>query len=183
MPQNRWQEAAADLLTVIESPASGVRTREGFDHLATCYEHLGEWQEAYRYCDSAYVYALRESDERFSAQLSDFDVRYKTMEKDMQIARLEAQRSRIIIIAVSASVLLLLLTLGLWLWLRQRRYRREAQLRISTLESERARIARDLHTASVMTSWDLRYRSCPVLTCPRIPYLPVCMSCVSKPAR
>lgn len=140
-----WAQSAQDLETVLASGMSGVKTFEGFDHLATCYQHLGQWELAYRYKDSATVYARREADEQFARQLADFNVRYQTMEKDQEISRLHEQRTRIIIIVVAAALLLALLLLSLWLWRRQRRLRREARLRINTLEQERRRIAHELH--------------------------------------
>ena len=120
-------------------------TFEIFNHLAICYEHLGQWEQAYRYKDSATVYSRREADEKFAQQLADFNVRYQTMEKDMEISRLHEQHTRNIIFFTAVFLILALLLLGLWLWQRQRRKQREAQLRIDTLEEERRRIARELH--------------------------------------
>lgn len=145
MAHQQWQQAIDDFLTVLDGSAGGVQTQEFFSHLAACYAQLNQWQPAYRYKDSAAVYASRETEAQFSAQLADFNVRYQTMEKDMQISRLEAQRSRFVFLTVAGAVVLLLLLTGLWLWQRQRRFRQTARLRISTLEKERARIARELH--------------------------------------
>lgn len=140
-----WQQAAADLQTVLDSDMSGVGTYEGFSHLATCYEHLNQWQQAYRYKDSAAVCAAREAEQQYADRLAEFNARYQTMEKDLQISRLEARQQRLVAIIVAAVIVGILILLGLWLWQRQRRFRRIAQLRISTLEEERARIARELH--------------------------------------
>ncbi|MBR1415541.1 MAG: tetratricopeptide repeat protein [Prevotella sp.] len=138
----QWALAARDLETVI---GSGTMTFELFDHLAICYEHLGQWEQAYRYKDSATVYSRLEADEEFSRQLADFNVRYQTIEKDLEISRLHEERARTNIIIVAAVLILDLLLLGLWLWRRQQLQRREAQLRIDTLEQERRRIAHELH--------------------------------------
>lgn len=145
MSCSRWQMAADDFTAVLSSQMGGVKTGEFFSHLAQCYAELHQWDQAYRYKDSAAVYVARETEEQFSAQLADFNVRYHTMEKDLQISRLETQRQRFFVITVAAAVIVLLLFVGLWLWLRVRRQRREAKLHISTLEQERTRIARELH--------------------------------------
>lgn len=72
-------------------------------------------------------------------------MRYQTIEKDLEITHLHEQRTRITIITLAVFVVLALILLGLWLWQRHRHYRREAQLRIDTLETERRRIAREIH--------------------------------------
>lgn len=145
MQNEQWQKAADDLNAVLSNDMAGVRTQEGYIHLAYCYEHLGQWQQAYRFMDSARVSTLRTGEENFAQQMADFNVRYQTVEKDLEISRLHEQRTRTTIITVAIFIVLALLLLGLWLWQRHRHYRREAQLRIDTLETERRRIARELH--------------------------------------
>ena len=134
----QWQQA-------VDSETAGMRTYDAYDHLARCYEQMGHWQQACMYKDSAAVCARRMADAEFASQLAEFNARYQTMEKDLEIARLESQRTRFITVATAGAIVLLLLLVAAWLWLRQRRYRREARLRISTLEDERRRTARELH--------------------------------------
>ncbi len=143
--RRQWQQAVADFTTVLATPVSGTRTTEFYDKLAHCYAELRQWQLAYQYKDSASACAKRVADERFARQMAEFDVRYQTIEKDMEIARLEDRHARLLILGISMAVVPVLLAAGLWLWQRQRRFRREARLRISTLEEERSRIARELH--------------------------------------
>jgi len=143
--RRQWQQAAADFTTVLATPASGTRTTEFYNKLSHCYAELHQWQLAYQYKDSASACAKRMADERFARQMAEFDVRYQTMEKDIEIARLEDRHARLLILGISLAVVLALLFAGLWLWQRQHRFRREARLRIGTLEEERSRIARELH--------------------------------------
>lgn len=145
MDHSQWQKAADDFLAALSTNAPGVQTQDFFNNLARCFAALHQWERAYQYKDSADVYGARETEAQFASRLADFNVRYETMEKDLQISRLQAQRTRIIVIAVATVVIVALLLLLLWLFQRQRRFRQASRLRISTLEEERARIARELH--------------------------------------
>ena len=137
----QWAEAVADFEALMAHPTAAMRTATVFEHMARGYSHLGRWPEAYAYMDSARIQADSAASERLTAQMADFSVKYQTLEKDLEINRLHTQR---LWMAVIAGVLLLVVAVA-WLVVRQRRQRREAQMRISTLEGERRRIARELH--------------------------------------
>ena len=141
----QWQQAVGDLQALVNNEVAGMKTFDAYDHLARCYEHLGQWRQAYLYKDSATTCATRMAEEQFSSQMAEFNARYQAVEKDLEITRLQARNTRLTIIIISALLLLMVLAAALWLWQHQRRYRREAQLRINTLEQERSRIARELH--------------------------------------
>ena len=88
-------------------------------------------------------------------QLSEFSIRYKTQEKELQIERLRSekadQRARLTTILWSLSLLVVLLTAIVAIVLFRRRLARQKQeleLRrsyIDGLESERLRLAKELH--------------------------------------
>ena len=137
----QWAEAAADFEILMQQPTAAMRTATVFEHIAQCYSHLGRWPEAYAYMDSARIQADSMASVRLTAQMADFNVKYRTMEKDLEINRLQTQRLWLAVVAIA----LLLVVAVAWLVYRQRRQRREAQMRISTLEDERRRIASELH--------------------------------------
>ena len=137
----QWAEAAADFEVLMRQPTAAMRTATVYEHIAQCYSHLGRWPEAYAYMDSARIQADSMASVRLTEQMADFNVKYRTMEKDLEINRLQTQRLWLVVAAIA----LLLVVAVAWLLYRQRRQRREAQMRISTLEDERRRIARELH--------------------------------------
>ena len=137
----QWQQAASDFENAIALGGAGMRTAAVFERMSRCYARMNRWQQAYSYMDSARIEADTLASERLTAQMAEFNAKYQTMEKDLQIARLEAQR----LWTAIAAVVVILLLVGLTIFLRVRRQRREAQMRIATLEDERRRIARELH--------------------------------------
>lgn len=139
--KGQWALAAADFESAGAHAGSGVKTAVVYERMARCYAQLNRWQEAFSYMDSARIEADTLASERLTAQMAEFNARYQTMEKDLQIARLETQR----LWAAIAAIVGLLVLVGLTVYFHLRRQRREAQMRIATLEDERRRIARELH--------------------------------------
>ena len=137
----RWDEAIRDFETLLKQDLRGMKSVAVLERAARCYAQLGRWQQAFCYMDSARIEADTLASERLTAQMAEFSARYQTIEKDLKIARLQTQRLWLVI----AAVVVLLALLALWLWWRARRQRREAQMRISTLEAERKRIGKELH--------------------------------------
>ena len=137
---SQWREALDDYLS-IQAAGMGTKEQHIFERMARCYGQLGQWREAYCYMDSARMRSDTIATERIASQMADFNVKYQTMEKELEIERLHAQRLWFLLVAIGV----LLVAVVLWLWHRSRRQRREAQMRISTLESERKRIAKELH--------------------------------------
>ncbi len=136
-----WARALADYQENNRIEMGGVNTRKVYENMARCCGHLGRYREAYQYLDSALVRADSLASENLAKQLSDFNVKYKTVEKDLAIAQLRTQRTWA---AIAIGIILLAVILAV-VWWRLRRARREAQLRIATLEQERGRLAKDLH--------------------------------------
>ena len=137
----QWAQAVSDFETVVANAAGGVKTAAIFERMARSYAQLNRWQEAFCYMDSARIEADTLASERLTAQMAEFNARYQTMEKDLQIARLQTQR----LWTAIAAIAILLLVAVFSVYYRMRRQRREAQMRIGTLEEERSRIAKELH--------------------------------------
>ena len=124
-------------------------------YMARNYQALHEGDEAARYYELAYAASDSLHAADVEAQLSELTVKYETQEKELEIARLaglqSAQRARLMQwITVAALLFFLLLAFAGWFFYRRRRIRREEELKmarryIDGLESERARLAKDLH--------------------------------------
>lgn len=99
------------------------------------------YERAFALADS-----LRSAD--IDQQLSEFDVRYRTAQQDLQIARLEAdaQRGRTTLAIVLAAIVAAAAALALWLGARRRRERiGRLRARLDGIEAERGRLAKELH--------------------------------------
>ena len=136
----QWQQAVVDYSSVMKT-TNATHESDVLVRLAKAQEHLGNYAEALHTMDAARQRTDSVASAKMTMQLADFDVKYKTLEKDLEIARLTTQR-----LWLSLGLLaFVLVAAALWLWLRGRRQRREAQMRIATLEKERSRIAKELH--------------------------------------
>lgn len=100
--------------------------------------------EAYNLADS-----LKNSG--MSRQMTEFTIKYKTQEKELMIAQLDAERAnQQSLIAILLLILALLAVIVFFVLYRRRITRKENELAlqrrfIEGLESERARLARELH--------------------------------------
>ena len=122
---------------------------------AECMRLTGNTNEALRYMREAYNIADSTKNSDVNRQLSEFSVRYNTQQKELQIVKLNqekaTERARLMTIVLVLAVTSMLLAFGIILILYKRRIanqRYELNLRrkyIEGLESERARLARELH--------------------------------------
>lgn len=122
---------------------------------AECMRLTGNTNEALRYMREAYNIADSTKNSNVNRQLSEFSVRYNTQQKELQIVKLNqekaTERARLMTIVLVLAVTSMLLAFGIILILYKRRIanqRYELNLRrkyIEGLESERARLARELH--------------------------------------
>lgn len=123
--------------------------------MAQNYKGLKDYPQAFDYYERAMDTAdsLHQAD--INAELSELAVKYDTKEKELEIARLNAQqlaqRNRIMllgIVAVSAVALVVLSVV--WYLFRRRRLKKEEEMKlvqryIEGLERERKRLAKELH--------------------------------------
>lgn len=122
---------------------------------AECMRLTGNTNEALRYMREAYNNADSTKNSDVNRQLSEFSVRYNTQQKELQIVKLNqekaTERARLMTVVLVLAVTSMLLAFGIVLILYKRRIanqRYELNLRrkyIEGLESERARLARELH--------------------------------------
>lgn len=122
---------------------------------AECMRLTGNTNEALRYMMEAYNIADSTKNSDVNRQLSEFSVRYNTQQKELQIVKLSqekaTERARLMTVVLVLAVTSMLLAFGIVLILYKRRIanqRYELNLRrkyIEGLESERARLARELH--------------------------------------
>ena len=121
---------------------------------AECMRLTGNTNEALRYMREAYNIADSTKNSNVNRQLSEFSVRYNTQQKELQIVKLNqekaTERARLMTVVLVLAVTSMLLAFGIVLILYKRRIanqRYELNLRrkyIEGLESERARLAREL---------------------------------------
>ena len=136
-----WAEAIDDYQTLFNYKNSGTREPDVMERMAQSLAAQGRWEEAYYYMDSTQVRRDSLASERMTEQIAKFNVKFQTLEKDLQIARLNMQRLWL----SGGLVLLVLIVATLWLLQRGRRLQREAAMRISGMEEERRRLAKELH--------------------------------------
>ncbi len=115
---------------------------------AECYDNLGDGHRAYTMMKQAYaaVDSIRKSG--VEDEMSDLSVRYGTLQKELEIERLG--KERLVWIAVSAVLAILVISVTALLRYKKEKMRQKAELEkrevyIRGLESERERIARELH--------------------------------------
>ena len=155
--QRQWKEEL-DVWRCIDSLSQknrGIPQSRILASMADCLQHLGRTGDAYKLLDRAYAEAdsLKNSD--VDKQMSEFSVRYKTQEKELQIQRLRSekteQRMRLMTLVWSLALVVVLLSAIVAAVLYRRRLarqRQELELRrsyIEGLESERLRLAKELH--------------------------------------
>lgn len=133
----------------------GVQQQRIMWSKAECMRLTGNTNEALRYMREAYNIADSTKNNNVNRQLSEFSVRYNTQQKELQIVKLNqekaTERARLMTVVLVLAVTSMLLAFGIVLILYKRRIanqRYELNLRrkyIEGLESERARLARELH--------------------------------------
>ncbi len=133
----------------------GIPQARIWSSMADCLQRLGRTDEAYELLYKAYATTDSLKNNDVNRQLSEFSVRYKTQEKELQIERLRSekaeQRVRLMTIVWMLALLVVLLAAVVVFVLYRRRLMRQKQeleLRrsyIEGLESERLRLAKELH--------------------------------------
>lgn len=118
---------------------------------AECLSNMGHYAEAYRVMSDAYEQSdsIKQSD--VDKQLSDFNVKYNTLEKKVQLEKMNNERimlyTRILWLAIALIVLFVVFVAVLY---RRKLDRQKAELSektsyINGVETERMRLAKELH--------------------------------------
>lgn len=122
------------MINILENGYKDARDYERYLHLAKCYRALHKDEKAYEYLDKAYALRELSFQTEKTEQLSDFSVKYRTAEKELEIIRLkqkdlelqaELVKRRIIFGTALALLIIVLLVL---LFARQRQKARLAGL-------------------------------------------------------
>ncbi|MGM9779646.1 MAG: sensor histidine kinase, partial [Prevotella sp.] len=153
----RWGDALRDMLVLTK--AGGTLYAPLYRKIADCYRHLGDYRNAYCYMDSARMWTDSLSAKDIDAKLAEFNVKYKTKEREMQLAEERSQHAEqqlkwtIAVFVVSLLVVILVFIMLVvrhrhklqLMFVRQCAEMNEARQYIEGLETERSRMARELH--------------------------------------
>ena len=144
---------AADILNdrLSSSESRGVPSYHYKKWLSRAYAGMNRWKEAYETMVDGYLELDSLSRANIQTQLTEFSARFETQQKELEIAQLkkkEAER-KALIAGLIAGLVLLGAAVALLLILRKRQ-KQEAELSrakeyIDGLESERSRLAKELH--------------------------------------
>lgn len=115
---------------------------------AECYDNLGDSHRAFKMMQQAYlaIDSVRKSE--VEADMSELSVKYDTLQKEIEIERLGKER----LTWISVSVILIIITIAIIILLRYKKEKlrqkmtlEKQEVYIRGLESERERIAKELH--------------------------------------
>lgn len=122
---------------------------------ARCHAGLGDYAKAYLLEKEAEAIQDSVSGKAVEKQLSEYSVRFKTQEKELEISRLQKEKAddrafMMLVVAVLTIVIAVLATVLIWLNHRRKIRRQQTEIDmarkyIDGMESERTRLARDLH--------------------------------------
>jgi signal transduction histidine kinase len=162
--RNKYQEA----VTVLEKAAELILTADKHTEKESVklYQLLSEaWQKGYRNYEKALYYKqlqlnLTDSihQKEHSEAMADFNVKYLTSEKELEISRLKLQEERLLrtrALIITGLAILAALLLVAWLYVLFLRLKKKAetvewekkrlQSYLEGLESERSRLAKEMH--------------------------------------
>ena len=118
---------------------------------ARCLNNMGKYTQAYQAMQKAYMKSdsLKQSD--IDKQLSEFNIKYKTLEKEMLIEKMNHEQSSLYIRILWLILVLIILLIAILVILYRRKLdRQRAELSektsyINGVENERKRLAKELH--------------------------------------
>lgn len=115
----------------------GTEPHTLFTLMAACYHGLGNDPKAYAYMDSARMWTDTLAQHNLTRQMAEFNVKYQTQEKELQIARLEQEQLRHQAILLKASIVAGLLLAGILIaFIAMRHKKRMAEKKIEWLKRE-----------------------------------------------
>ena len=159
--QEKYQEAVHVLEKAVELQQTTDKHTQ--KESVKLYQLLSEaWQKGYRNYEKALHYKqlqLNLSDSMFrkehSEAMADFNVKYLSAEKELEIAHLKLQREELLrtrSLIITGLVILATLLLVAWLYVLFLRWKRKAEMEkkslqsyLEGLESERSRLAKEIH--------------------------------------
>lgn len=151
-----YREALA-VLTQFDTPGGNqLMPRDKLlKKMALCHKSMGDYRTAFDLLNRSTEAADSLRSQKAERELSEFTVRYETKEKELEIVRLKEEKLKdeasMLRITVIMTLIIALLAVALLVLLYRRKLRRQkmeimlAKKYIDGLESERARLARELH--------------------------------------
>ncbi len=118
---------------------------------AQCLNHMGKTKEAFSAMNEAYQQSDSLKQRDIDKQLSDFTIRYKTLEKEVQIEKMNHEQSLLYIRILCLTIALIFLSIIiLFILYRRKLEKQRAELTektsyINGVETERKRLAKELH--------------------------------------
>ena len=145
------QQKLLDSLIVTNATNRVMPQEKLLSKKAICLEHLGRKDEAYRLMSEAYqmLDSVKQGD--LEKSMSEFTVKYQTLEKEMSLEQAKREklemRNRLLWLGILAVLLLVAVCILLYRRkvARQRAELQERRSYIQGLETERERIAKELH--------------------------------------
>lgn len=155
----RYREALADIVKLLESGATGTISKELYRKVADSYFHVGDLHKAYAYMDTARMWTDSFAVKGMDSKLAEFNAKYNNMEKELENMQLRQSHAELMafwnkmaLVAVLVIALLVVAILTLryrarmsMLALKREADMNEARQYISGLEEERKRMAHELH--------------------------------------
>lgn len=150
MKEKRWQQALQYGLKSIHESDEDATLGDvaSYEMLAQTYIELGNKTEARQYINKVRRMMERFATEGYQSSLSQMEVLYETKKKEAEIAQLTKERKWILWGGILTTLVLLLTAIVFFLLWQSVRQKRQTALVLAKLEgeqSERVRIARDLH--------------------------------------
>lgn len=114
---------------------TGTEPKTLLTQMARCYDALGNPKLAYTYMDSARMWTDTLAQHNLTQQMAEFNVKYHTQEKELEIAHLQQEQLEHQAFLLKASIAVALLS-GLALMLTLRHKKRMAEKKIELLKQE-----------------------------------------------
>lgn len=133
----QYAKALKDLIYLNTTP-SGTEKKSLFEKMAVCYQHTGQPEKAFLYMDSARMWTDSLAKEQLTKQIAEFNVKYQTQEKELEIAQLQHKVLRSKMHLPTICIILVLLLMGIVLIiLTQRQKRKMAERKLQQIEQEK----------------------------------------------
>lgn len=155
--RHQWDKALHWYEIQEKSPMQSNRAAL-LSHIGNCYRHLGRYEDACRYLDSARIYTDSIANMNAAARLEEFNIKYNALEREMENSTLRMnvlKRDRILLAVALIIAILAVMSMVLYRSSRKarsameemerRRQLETAQHYIQGLEDERKYFAKELH--------------------------------------
>lgn len=152
-----WKKELAvwNLIDSLSNQNQGTPKHEVLYRKAECQQHLGNEEAALQLMRQAYLAGDSLKNSEITKQMSEFSMRFKTQEKEIEAARLTQEKAQLRVNLIIALLLLVVACAVFTTVAIRTRYRRRVEEKeheaaisrryIAGMEEERSRLARELH--------------------------------------